>query len=309
MKLLIGGPAILYAVMFTAGCVLPQMWTSYSCYACWLKWLSLVLFGYVATAFMVHVPWGKALAGTFVPHMVINREYLAALVAVLGTTISPYLFYWQASLESEEVRNDPDREPLKTAPEQARSAFTRIRIDTYLGMGFSNLIAYFIILTAAVGLHSIGVTHIETSADAAKALEPVAGRFASFLFAAGIIGTGLLAVPVLAGSVAYAVGETFRWKVGLEKKPRQAKGFYGVLAAVAVVGLLLNFTPIDPMKALYWAAIINGIAAVPVMVVMMLMTRNKAVMGQFTRISKPLRVMGWVTTVVMAAAAVGMIFG
>ncbi len=239
LKLVIGGPALLYAVLFTAICVLPQIWTSYASYACWLKWLSLVLFSYVATVFMVHVPWGKALAGTFVPHITLSHEYLSAVVAVLGTTISPYLFYWQASMESEEIENVPEREPLKDAPQQARAAFKRIRYDTYIGMAFSNMIAFFIILTAAMTLNAKGITHIETSADAAKALEPT-GRFAVVLFALGIIGTGLLAVPV--------------------------------------------------------------------MFVMMLMTRNKSVMGQFTRISKPLRVVGWTTTIVMALAAIGMIF-
>jgi Mn2+/Fe2+ NRAMP family transporter len=277
-----------------------------------LKWLTLVLFSYVATAFMAHVPWREAMRSAVMPSVKLDRDYLSMFIALLGTTISPYLFFWQASQETEEIRANPEQERLKKAPEQAREQFGRIRFDTYVGMTLSNLIAFFIMLSAAVTLHAHGITRIETSSQAAEALRPIAGRLTFALFSLGIVGTGLLAVPVLAGSAAYAVGEALKWPTGLDRKPLDAKGFYGVLAAATLLGLAINFpavqkhTHLSPIGALFWAAVVNGVVAVPIMVVMMLMSRNKNVMGQFTRISKTLRAMGWLATLVMAAATAGM---
>jgi Mn2+/Fe2+ NRAMP family transporter len=227
------------------------------------------------------------------------------VVALLGTTISPYLFFWQAEEEVEEIKERPKARPLERAPEQAPAEFERIRIDTYVGMGLSNAVALFIILTAAATLNAHGVTDIQTSAQAAEALRPIAGRFAFFVFALGIIGTGLLALPVLAGSSAYALGETFGWHVGLARKPNRAKAFYGCIAVATLIGVLLNFSPIDPIKALFWSAVINGVVAAPVMVLMMMLASNKAVMGDF-KLHAGLKLIGWVSTLVMAVAAIAL---
>jgi Mn2+/Fe2+ NRAMP family transporter len=262
--------------------------------------------------FIIHVPWIKAIEGTLLPRVSINGKYLSMLIAVLGTTISPYLFFWQASQETEEIRNHPDEEPLTQAPEQARAQFGRIRLDTCVGMALSNLVAFSIILSSAVTLHAHGITDINTSSQAAEALRPLAGKLAFILFGLGIVGTGLLAVPVLAGSAAYAVGEALKWPTGLDRKPLDAKGFYGVLVAATFLGLAINFpavqrhTHLSPIKALFWAAVVNGVVAVPVMVVMMLMFRNKKIMGPFTQSSRILWIMGWIATAVMALAAAGM---
>jgi NRAMP (natural resistance-associated macrophage protein)-like metal ion transporter len=312
LALLVGGPALVYAAAFAAACVLLQVFASYPRCSKVLKWLTLVLFSYVATAWFVHVPWREALRATVRPSVHFDGDYWATFIAILGTTISPYLFFWQASQETEEIRANPDQEPLKRAPEQAREQFGRIRLDTYVGMAFSNLVAFFIILAAAVTLHAHGVTDVASSAQAAEALRPLAGRLAFTLFALGIVGTGLLAVPVLAGSAAYAVGEALKWPTGLDRKPLDARGFYGVLAAATLLGLVMNFpavqrvTHLTPIKALFWAAVINGVVAVPIMAVMMLMTHNRKVMGPYTRISRILRCFGWLATAVMAAAAAGM---
>ena len=305
LKLLIGGPAHLYAVLFAFASVLLQIFVPYQKYVNFLKWLTLVLFAYVATVFVVHVPWVQALRSTFIPTIEVKAEYFAALIAVLGTTISPYLFFWQASEEVEEIERVPEEKPLKEAPRQAPKQLWRIKADTYIGMGISNLIAFFIILTAAVTLHAHGKTNIQSAAQAAEALRPLAGNLAFALFALGIVGTGLLAVPVLAGSAAYAVSGVFGWPASLEHKALEAKRFYGVLAAATLIGMGLNFTPIDPISALFWAAVINGVLAGPVMVVIMLMATNSAVMGQFT-ISRRLRITGWLATTVMLLAAVGL---
>ena len=305
LKLLLGGSALLYSVLFTLSSVLLQILVPYGQYAQWLKWLTLVLFAYVATVFVVHVPWEQALHSTFMPAITFKADYLTALIAVLGTTISPYLFFWQASAEVEAVESHPHAAALKHAPHQAAAERQRIKADTYIGMGVSNLIAFFIILTAAVTLHAHGQTHIETAAQAAEALRPVAGDFAFLLFALGLTGTGLLALPVLAGSAAYAVSGAFGWRASLERQALQAKRFYSVLAIATCVGLGLNFTPIDPMEALFWSAVVNGVLAAPVMVVMMLMATNRRVMGEFT-LSRRLRLTGWLATAVMFAAAVGL---
>ena len=305
LTLLIGGPASLYVVLFSVATVLLQIFVPYRRYTNILKWLTLVVFSYVATAFAVHIPWGEALRQTILPNISFSSEYLATFIAVLGTTISPYLFFWQASLETEEIHCIEEDDTLLHAP-TAREQFSRIRLDTYVGMALSNVVAFFIMLTAAITLHMHGVTDIETSAQAAQALEPVAGKLAFALFSLGIIGTGLLAVPVLAGSTAYAVSEALKWPIGLDRKPLQAKGFYAVIAVSMFLGLIINFTPINPIKALFWSAVINGVVAAPVMAVMMLMVANPRVVGKFTLVSKPLRAIGWLATAVMLAAAIGL---
>ena len=229
-----------------------------------------------------------------------------ATVAVLGTTISPYLFFWQAEQEVEDEKERLGARPLIRAPEQAQSEFARIRIDTYLGMAISNVIAFFIVVTTAATLHAHGVTDIETSSQAAEALRAVAGRFTFIVFATGIIGTGLLALPVLSGSAAYAIGELLSWHVGLARLPRRAKAFYTVIAAATAIGVGLNFTSIDPVKALYWSAILNGIVAVPVMIAMMLLSMRKKIMAGFT-LPRPLQIAGWVATAVMTTTVLAMI--
>jgi len=279
----------------------------YKKYVHYLKWLTLALFAYVATAFVVHVPWKLALRSTVIPSVSWTADYWMALVAVLGTTISPYLFFWQTSEEAEDVRLNRNESPLKRRPEQANSEFRRISLDTWVGMGFSNLVAFFIILTTAATLHAAGAGQgIETSADAAKALQPLAGRFAFLLFALGIIGTGLLAVPVLAGSAAYAVAEAFRWRASLESRPRQAPRFYAVLAAATIIGIALNFLGMNPIRALYWSAVINGVVAVPLMVMLMIMSANAAIVKEFS-LPVYLRVVGWAATVVMLLASLAFI--
>ena len=232
-------------------------------------------------------------------------EYITTVVAVFGTTISPYLFFWQASQEVEEQHANPQARALKDAPDQANSNFRRIKVDTYIGMAFSNLVAFFIILTTAVTLHLHGVTEIQTSAQAASALRPIAGEFAFWLFSAGIIGTGLLAIPVLAGSAAYAMAGAFHWRNGLELKPNKAKGFYGIIAISTLIGVGLCFTSIDPIKALFWSAVINGVISVPIMAVMMLMAVRPDIMGRFV-ITFRLKVLGWACTAAMAIAVTAM---
>jgi len=305
LKLLIGGPAVLYTTGFALASLALQVWVPFSRYSPVLKLLTLSLFAYVATVFVIHVTWGDVIKGTVLPEAKFDAKYAIAIVAVLGTTISPYLFFWQAAQEVEEIRASQSRKALKHAPAQGLDAIRRIGIDTTIGMVFSNLVAAFILLTAAVVLHAHGKTDIQSSSDAAAALRPLAGRFAFFLFAAGIVGTGLLAVPVLAGSTAFAVAGALGEPYGLEQKPKQAKLFYGVLVFASIAGISLNFMPIDPIKALYWSAVINGVAAVPSMVMIMKMSTNPKVMGAFT-ISTSLKVWGWLATAVMAAAAVVM---
>jgi NRAMP (natural resistance-associated macrophage protein)-like metal ion transporter len=304
-QLLLGGPLLPYVLFFSVISLLLQMYIRYTKYVKYLKWLTVALFAYILTAFVAHVDWGQALRATILPSLSFNRSYLTTLIAVLGTTISPYLFFWQASEEAEDVRDNPKDHPLKWAPWQAKRQFDRIRVDTVVGMGFSNLVALFIILTTAATLHAAGIVDVQTSAQAAKALEPLVGRFAFALFAVGIIGTGLLAVPVLAGSAAYGVAEAFKWRASLERRPLEAKQFYGVLAAATIIGLALNFVGINPIRALFWSAVINGVVSTPLMVVTMLMSANPKAMGQFT-LPPYLRVVGWIATLVMLAASIGL---
>ena len=301
LHLLIAGPARLYVVAFAIGCALLETFSRYERYASILKWASLSLLAYVATALAVDVPWGRVAFNTVVPSLVWRQDYIITIVAVLGTTITPYCFFWQSSEEAEEERIDPNAHALLEAPEEARREIWRIRLDTYVGMGFSNLISWFIIVTTAATLHAHGLTNITTSAEAAEALRPIAGAFTFVVFAAGIIGIGLLAVPVLAGSAAYALGEALGWPTGLARLPRDAKAFYGTIVVGTLIGILINYVDLDPIKALFWCAVVNGIVAVPLMVVIMIMSMQKRVMGAFT-LPRPLWVMGWLCTGVMAAA-------
>jgi Mn2+/Fe2+ NRAMP family transporter len=292
--LILPGPQWLYIGAFALVIALMEVYMRYARYASVLRWLTLSLLAYVATVFAVGVPWPTVALNLVVPH-----------IEWTGTTISPYLFFWQASEEVEDEKEDPAAEPLLTAPAQAPRQLARIKLDTLVGMAASNLVALFIMLTTAATLHAHGVTTIETSADAAKALQPIAGEFTFVVFALGIVGTGLLAVPVLAGSAAYALGEALEWRVGLAEKPGRAPAFYWAIAAAVVVGALLNFSPLDPVRALFWSAVVNGVAAVPIMFMIMHMASRRGVMGEFAL--KPwLKTLGWIATAVMAAAAIGM---
>jgi len=305
LHLLIGGPAHLYVLGFGLLCLGLQIFIPYRRYVPYLKWLCLGLFAYVGILFAVKIPWPAVLHATFLPRFPFTRPALTAIVAILGTTISPYLFFWQASEEVEEQQNDPTEDALIKAPEQGRRQLGDLRAGTWIGMAFSNAVAFFIILTAAVVLNAHGIKDIQTSSQAAEALRPVAGRFAFLLFSLGIIGTGLLAVPVLAGSSAYAMGEAGQWPVGLEKQPGAARSFYWIIAASTLVGVGLNVVHLDPVRALFWSAVVNGVVAAPLMVIIMLMACRKDVMGKFTLPTR-LKVLGWAATAVMAAVTVGM---
>ena len=305
LRLLVGGSKHVYVVAFAALCAVLEIFVTYARYVRVLKWLTLSLFAYVATVLVVEVPWSVVAERLVIPTIVSEREYVVLIVAVLGTTISPYLFFWQASEEAEDQRVDPSERPLKRAPEQAPREIRRIRLDTYAGMGLSNLIALCIMITTAATLHAHGVTDVESSEQAAEALRPVAGEFAFAVFACGIIGTGLLAVPVLAGSAAYAVAEAMGWRTGLGRQPREAKAFYATIVIGTLVGVGINFVDIDPIKALFWSAVINGVVAVPVMAMLMLMTVRRKVMGEFT-LPTPLWLVGWLSTAAMAVAVATM---
>jgi NRAMP (natural resistance-associated macrophage protein)-like metal ion transporter len=305
MSLIVGGASRLYAALFGVVSLLLQVFIPYSRYVRVLKWLTLALLAYVATVFTVNVPWVQVARAIVWPHIEWSPAYVTTMVAVFGTTISPYLFFWQASQEVEDQQACAVSQPLREAPHQAQANFHRIKVDTFIGMGFSNLVAFFIMLTTAATLHLHGIVNIDTSAQAAAALRPLAGEFAFALFSAGIIGTGLLAVPVLAGSAAYAIAGAFQWKKGLENKPAEAKRFYAIIAVSTLAGIALGFTGIDPIKALYWSAVVNGVISVPIMVVMMLMAGNAAIMGKFV-IRPRLKSLGWIATAVMALAVVSM---
>ncbi|PZR31868.1 Nramp family divalent metal transporter [Caulobacter segnis] len=280
-----------------------QVFVPYHRYVKLLKWLTMALFAYVAVVFTVKIDWAQVALHTIAPQLP-KSGWIVMVVAVFGTTISPYLFFWQSSEEVEEEEAKGEA-PLIENPRKARAELERIRWDTLVGMGVSNLIAFFIILTTAVTLHARGVTDIQTSAQAAEALRPVAGELAFFLFALGIVGTGLLAVPVLAGSVGYALGELRGWKCGLEHKPTEAKAFYIVIATAVVMGLLVDYSGLDPIKALFWSAVINGVISVPIMAAMMVVASRKAQMGIFVA-TPAQKIFGWVATAVMAAAVIGM---
>jgi Mn2+/Fe2+ NRAMP family transporter len=301
LRLVIGGPAGIYVVIFATACAVLEIFSRYKDYANFLKWSSIALLAYVVTALVVPINWADVAWNTFIPNFSIQTDYVVAIVAVLGTTITPYCFFWQSSEEAEDQRVNPDALPLLDDPGQAPAELRRMRIDTYVGMGYSNLISWFIIVTTAATLHLHGVTNVETSEQAAEALRPIAGPFAFFAFAFGIIGIGMLAVPVLAASSAYALGEALRWTTGLGREPKDAQAFYGAIAAATLIGIGFNFVSIDPIKALFWCAVINGVVAIPLMVVMMIMASDPRVMGPFV-LPGVLRTMGWLCTSAMAVA-------
>jgi NRAMP (natural resistance-associated macrophage protein)-like metal ion transporter len=306
LQLVVGGPSHGHALIFGVLAVLMQIFIPYRYLAPILKWLTLTLFAYAGVLIAVDIPWKQLVAATLIPPLELTREYLMLLVAVLGTTISPYLFFWQASQEVEEQRASGGQAALREPGRSARSHLRRIAIDTQFGMVFSNGIAFAIMLTTAVTLHTAGITNIETSAQAAQALRPIAGNLASLLFAAGIIGTGLLAIPVLAGSAAYAVAEAMQWPIGLGLEPLEGKGFYGIITLATMLGASIDFTPIDPIKALIASAVLNGIIAVPIMALMMRMAVRPDIMGPYV-IKRRLHRLGWIATGLMALAVVGMI--
>ena len=305
VKLLLGGSSILYAAVVACVSLVLLIALSFRRYANLLKWLTLSLFTYAGVLFFIHVDWAEVAHGLFLPRLRYSSEYLTTVVAILGTTISPYLFFWQASQEVEEQRAAPGERPLAQAPAQAPAQLYRMKWDTLIGMGISNLVAFFIMLTAAAVLHAHGVTRIDSAAQAAAALQPIAGRVSFFLFAAGIVGTGMLAIPTLAGSTAYAVAETLEWPKGLNKQLFQAGGFYGIVVLGTVLGVLLNLTSINPMDALFWSAVVNGVIAIPLMAIMMLLASSSRVMGGFVA-SMRVRALGWIATALMLCATLAM---
>ena len=283
-----------------------QIFIPYHRYVRYLKWLTLALFAYVGIVFAVRIDWAGTLLRVVFPRLALTASSLMMIVAVFGTTISPYLFFWQASEEVEDQEGDPDASPLIEKPEQGPRELSRIRWDTYIGMAFSNLIAFFIILTTAVTLYAPGRADIQTSAQAAEALRPIAGEFAFILFSLGIVGTGLLALPVLAGSAAYALSEASGWVSGLEKKWREAPAFYAVVVLATLIGLVIDYTPIDPIKALFWSAVLNGLIAVPIMAATMIVASRRHEMGEFIA-TRSQRLFGWAATAVMAVAGIAMV--
>jgi NRAMP (natural resistance-associated macrophage protein)-like metal ion transporter len=305
-QLMAGGGAKLFTVLLAAASLLLQLFAPYHRYVRVLKWLTLALFAYVGVVFTVHIHWGAVLTRMVLPDIDLNGPTLTMIVAVFGTTISPYLFFWQSSEEVEDLEANHDPDLLHEAPLKAHRELRRIRFDTFVGMFFSNMVAFFIILTAAVTLHAAGKTDIQTSAQAAEALRPIAGPLAFGLFSLGIVGTGLLAVPVLAGSSAYALAEIFGWKTGLENPPSQARGFYGVIIAAMVLALAVVFSPLDPIKALFWSAVLNGVISVPIMAAMMVVGSRRHEMGRYVATTAQV-VFGWAATCAMALAVVAMI--
>jgi NRAMP (natural resistance-associated macrophage protein)-like metal ion transporter len=310
LRLLVGGPLAVYVLGFGMLCIAMQLGFSYERSVRILKWLTLALFSYVAVILTVHVPWWQvvneslhpwqfSLKGAFV------KEYAAMVVAVLGTTISPYLFFWQAAQEVEDGNRRPGSTALKSNPEYAAEHLLRIKQDTYVGMSFSNVVALCIVIATAVTLNAQGITNIQTSSQAAEALRPVAGEFAFLIFALGIIGTGLLAVPVLAGSAAYAVSELFGWNASLSQRFSKARGFYLIIVAATGIGTLMGFLEVDPIQALVWSAIVNGVISVPIMAAMMLVGQSEKCMGRYT-ISLRHRIFGWTATLVMGVAVLVM---
>lgn len=303
LKLIVGGSAHIYAVTFGLLGLVLQVFVPYRAYVRWLKWLTLALLSYVAVVFMVHVDWYAVLRNIVLPELTLNHDTLLMVVAVLGTTISPYLFFWQAAQEMEETAGSSSR-----TPSDVRRHLRGIKIDTAFGMTFSNLIAFFIILSTAATLHAAGVTQIQTSAQAAEALRPLAGEFTFLIFSLGIIGTGLLAVPVLAGSAAYAVAEAAGWPDTLRARldKGEGRGFYALITVGTVGGVVLCFTSMDPVRELFWSAVLNGVIAVPIMVVMMLLASSPETMGE--HVIKPrLRWLGWIATAAMAVTVVAML--
>jgi NRAMP (natural resistance-associated macrophage protein)-like metal ion transporter len=306
VRLLAGGHALVWSIAIAIVALVLIVAMSFQAYARLLKYLTLSLFAYGAVLFFVHIHWSDVARALVMPRVQWNNDYLTAIVAIFGTTISPYLFFWQASHEVEQQKHSSGEKPLKQAPEQAQVQLRRVRVDTLVGMGVSNLVAFCIMLTGAAVLHAHGINDVDSASQAAKALEPVAGPWSFVLFALGIVGTGMLAIPTLAGSAAYAVAETFKWPRGLNMQFFQATGFYAIIVIGTVLGVLLNAFEFNPMTALYWSAVINGIVAVPLMVIIMLLSSSTTVMGRFTASTK-LKWGGWLATVVMGLAALAMI--
>lgn len=304
-NLVLGWGEHVFTILFAVASLALQVFVPYHRYVIYLKWLTLVLFAYVAVIFTVHIDWGEVALRTVLPQIELTGATITLVVAIFGTTISPYLFFWQSSEEVEDDEADASTGPLLDNPDQAPEQLGRIRLDTLVGMAFSNLIAYFIILTTAVTLHAAGKTDIQTSAQAAEALRPIAGDLAFILFSLGIIGTGLLAVPVLAGSAAYAISESRSWTCGLEHKLNEAVGFYGVIGLATVLGVAVDYSPLDPIKALFWSAVLNGVIAVPIMAAMMIVASRRHEMGDFVATLSQ-RIFGWLATAAMAAAAIAM---
>ncbi|MFC6790941.1 NRAMP family divalent metal transporter [Methylobacterium komagatae] len=306
LDLIMPGPRWLYVVVFAGICVTMQVFLRYAQYVSILKWLTLSLLAYPAVVILANVSWWDLAKALALPRIDFSDDGLTTLVALFGTTISPYLFFWQAAEEAEDLQAFPRRRDLLHAPEQGSSALQRIEFDTVIGMTFSNLVALAIMVTTAAVLHPSGITDIQTSAQAAAALRPLAGPFSAMVFALGIVGTGLLAVPVLAGSAAYAIGEARRWPVGFDRRPLEARAFYGMVALATLTGMIISLGAVDPIKALYWSAVVNGVIAVPVMAVMMLAAARSDIMGAFAVRGWLLR-LGWIATACMLLAVIAML--
>ena len=304
-ELITGFNRHIMTALFVFGTLILQVFIPYHRYVNFLKWLTISLLAYAAVLFTVHVPWVEVLQRTVWPRFPLNADAAAVIVGVFGTTISPYLFFWQASEEVEDMHSKPGAVSLVSNEKPAGEELRRIRWDTWSGMLYSDMTAYFIILATAVTLHVSGVKDISTAAQAASALRPLAGDFAFILFAVGILGVGLIGVPVLACSGAYAFSEAMGWNSGLENKANDARGFYSIIIVSVLLGLVIQYTPISPMKALFWSAVINGVIAVPLMVVIILLVSKKSVMGKFTA-SRPIIILGWIAVAVMGAAAIVM---
>ncbi len=304
-ELITGFNRHIMTAVFVFGTLILQVFIPYHRYVNFLKWLTVSLLAYAAVLFTVHVPWGEVMQRTVWPTFTINADAAAVVVGIFGTTISPYLFFWQASEEVEDMHSKPGAVSLVSNARHAGAELRRIRWDTWSGMLYSDITAYFIILATAVTLNVSGIKDITTAGQAASALRPFAGDFAFILFAIGILGVGLIGVPVLAGSGAYALSEAMEWNSGLEKKPKDAIGFYTIIAVSVLLGLVIQYSPISPMKALFWSAVINGVIAVPLMVVIIMLVSKKAVMGRFTA-SRPIIILGWIAVAIMGAAAIAM---
>ncbi len=304
-ELITGFNRHIMTAVFVFGTLILQVFIPYHRYVNFLKWLTVSLLAYAAVLFTVHVPWGEVMQRTVWPTFTINADAAAVVVGIFGTTISPYLFFWQASEEVEDMHSKPGAVSLVSNARHAGAELRRIRWDTWSGMLYSDITAYFIILATAVTLNVSGIKDITTAGQAASALRPFAGDFAFILFAIGILGVGLIGVPVLAGSGAYALSEAMGWNSGLEKKPKDAIGFYIIIAVSVLLGLVIQYSPISPMKALFWSAVINGVIAVPLMVVIIMLVSKKAVMGRFTA-SRPIIILGWIAVAIMGAAAIAM---
>jgi NRAMP (natural resistance-associated macrophage protein)-like metal ion transporter len=305
LALMVGGNRHLLTVALVAMSLAAQVLVPYHSYVKFLKWLTLSLLSYAAVLFTVHVPWSQVAVRTVLPKLSFDAATATVVVGVFGTTISPYLFFWQCAEEVEDLHARRGDRALIEDGTAAPRELRRIRWDTWSGMLYSNLTAFFIILATAVTLHVAGVTDIQSATQAAEALRPLAGDFAFYLFALGILGVGAVGVPVLAGSAAYAIAEAMGWPGGLEARVRDARGFYGVIAVSMIAGLGLGFTPINPIKALFYSAVINGVVAVPLTVLILLLAMRPAVLGAYTA-SRSSLILGWTTVLLMACASVGM---